>query len=1261
MRMLLILLAIAFNGVSYAATLTGTIVDSSATVDLAQTGTLDWARWPGYQHKSNLISDVTVTGQSSSYDNDPRLIGNRLGIRAYGGTSASFQFTAQAQTTERTLIYYIGGRQAGGRITASLPGAPDFTTTFSGSTLYSKVVTIKFKADAAATLRVRFQLVSGSGSIRMQAVALQEAAVAPPPPTTTTTTPPPTTTNLPPNINPFVAANTADTLDAALIRLGRVAMSANLSDYEPWLFDRSTAFYKLGLWSNDATLTNYALTLVERYYGNIDLQGNFILKPGDTKYAYTDGAVWYEKRTGNTIFRPKAEAVYRRWLSAFSSSYSTSQGFWTEREIAYALGAALGWYELSNDPAALTRARALVQQWATMSAATGAPLHTLQQHGEESAEPYASLRMTSPWMAALFFEYLQHYERLTGDSVALQLASNYGDFLIDNCLYDGSVNAPSLSGYVMAYYMCGDAGTYYDRATPSESDGEHGPDLMGVMAFAVSAKRRLGLDATAAMQSYTALRRSAAYFVGRLSSVSPPRKINWWMGSSYDSTALVGTATAPTTTTTTTTPTTTTTTTPTTTTTTTPPPTTTTTTTTTTTGGPTISLNPTTYAVGGYSTISWNGTGPCTASAVPTYSAWSGSKSASWSQSVAPDVSTAFTITCANGAASVALTVTGGTSTAPTTTTTTTTQPTTTTTTTTTPPPTTTTTTTTTTTSPTGTLATAVLRTARPFIPLDIYTTANTAAVDRLRAQVDDVVTVTNRFMTSGTYDQLVSALNSGHYGYSAADSVIMFKLTGDQRYIQQAVRMVDLYVQSESALIAAGQRASIAGDSYLEVGPYMEQLALAYDYGYNLLTPAQRAAWSAYAEQTIYNVWNPNSARWGGVVYTWSGWSISDPGNNYHYSFLKATELWAAASQSATWVQFLQTQKLPQLVAFFAELTGGGTREGTGYGTAIGNLFEDYAYWKGAASVDLAAASPHARQTLDYWIHATVPTMDYFASIGDQSRSSMPMMFDYQRKLMALGVALDPSTPEARRGTWWLNRVKVTDGGSGWLTGRMRYNYDFKYDLLSAASAELAPAALMYDASGVGVVFARSDWSTSASWMHTVAGPYDQSHAHQDQGSFSFYRNGWLTVTANTRSSSGIEQGVDMHNVIRFGSIGQRNSTSTKTVTDVGGVLTVAEDLSPAYAGTAVTRWQRELAYTRATHTLAVHDVCQSTAAPVWQLQTPVAPVRQADGSYLAGRLRITPVTPAAPTVAIVPLLGGYRLELTGPGCEFQVVLQAQ
>ena len=84
--------------------------------------------------------------------------------------------------------------------------------------------------------------------------------------------------------------------------------------------------------------------------------------------------------------------------------------------------------------------------------------------------------------------------------------------------------------------------------------------------------------------------------------------------------------------------------------------------------------------------------------------------------------------------------------------------------------------------------------------------------------------------------------------------------------------------------------------------------------------------------------------------AHPWSGWSICDPGNNYHFSFLRATMLWAwRASQSLpAGSSFLQTQKFGPLVDYYAQLPGGGSREGTGYGTAQKNLFENYLYCGG-------------------------------------------------------------------------------------------------------------------------------------------------------------------------------------------------------------------------------------------------------------------------------------------------------------------------
>ena len=165
-------------GVCLAASLTGSIVDSSATVDLAAVGTLDWARWPGYTHKGSAISDVTTVGTPKSFTNHARTIGDQSAIKV-GGVGSSFQFTVAATTVERTLKYYIGGWNSAGRVTVTLPGATSYTTTFTSTTSFSRVVTVKFRADAPATLKVTYTQTAGSsGSINMQAAALSTAGTS---------------------------------------------------------------------------------------------------------------------------------------------------------------------------------------------------------------------------------------------------------------------------------------------------------------------------------------------------------------------------------------------------------------------------------------------------------------------------------------------------------------------------------------------------------------------------------------------------------------------------------------------------------------------------------------------------------------------------------------------------------------------------------------------------------------------------------------------------------------------------------------------------------------------------------------------------------------------------------------------------------------------------------------------------------------------------------------------------------------------------
>lgn len=70
-----------------------------------------------------------------------------------------------------------------------------------------------------------------------------------------------------------------------------------------------------------------------------------------------------------------------------------------------------------------------------------------------------------------------------------------------------------------------------------------------------------------------------------------------------------------------------------------------------------VALTPSQYAPGGYSTVVWSGVAPCVKSSTPAYSVWDADTTASGGRSVAPDVSTTFTLACADGTVTARLTV----------------------------------------------------------------------------------------------------------------------------------------------------------------------------------------------------------------------------------------------------------------------------------------------------------------------------------------------------------------------------------------------------------------------------------------------------------------------------------------------------------------------------------------------------------------------------------------------------------------------------
>src|SRR5678815_4638851 len=115
----------------------------------------------------------------------------------------------------------------------------------------------------------------------------------------------------------------------------------------------------------------------------------------------------------------------------------------------------------------------------------------------------------------------------------------------------------------------------------------------------------------------------------------------------------------------------------------------------------------------------------------------------------------------------------------------------------------------------------------------------------------------------------------------------------------------------------------------------------------------------------------------------------------------------------------------------------------------------------------------------------------------------------------------------------------------------RFMFAYDFLYANPAVAPSSLDGLGTAYHAPGTGQLYARSSWDKAATWINLIAGPYSQSHAHQDQGSLMVYSDGWLVYDANVDSRSGLHQEPEAHSLVRLvdggKTLSQRTSTQSK------------------------------------------------------------------------------------------------------------------
>lgn len=467
--------------------------------------------------------------------------------------------------------------------------------------------------------------------------------------------------------------------------------------------------------------------------------------------------------------------------------------------------------------------------------------------------------------------------------------------------------------------------------------------------------------------------------------------------------------------------------------------------------------------------------------------------------------------------------------------------------------------------------------------------------------------------------------------------AALMYQVTGNTKYSSFAVSKIDAFVAAEEAKIAAGTAPEVAGDSYLDVGRLVGDVALVYDWCYTSLTPAQRTRWINYMNQAVSNVWNPTTAKWGGKTFTWSGWSVDNPSNNYYYSFLKATMLAGLATRgenasAQTWIDQFRTNKIGNqlLPTFNRDLTGGGSREGTGYGNAMRSLFQLYDWWERSTGERIATLTPHTQASSTWLTHNIVPTLDFLAATGDHARDSSAALFDYHREYLLAVMTLFPQDRMSAVAKIVLDGSSVTrmaNGFESWV--------DYVYQPPALPSAVVTDLSPTYYGSGTGEIMMRSGWGDkTAAFSTLMCGPFTESHAHRDQGSFQIFRGSWLAPTGNIFTASGIEQQEELNNLVRVqlnGSTIKQVNQETPTDSKPCVLAALADNdfysygvakVTPVYNGNAaISKVEREYLFIKPS-TFVVFDRVGSASGTsrIWTLNVPNVPTVSGDRLSVKG-----------------------------------------
>lgn len=616
-------------------------------------------------------------------------------------------------------------------------------------------------------------------------------------------------------------------------------------------------------------------------------------------------------------------------------------------------------------------------------------------------------------------------------------------------------------------------------------------------------------------------------------------------------------------------------------------------------------------------------------------------------------------------------------------------------------------------------LATApAIQTAHPRMLLDSATltnlraaaSANTAEWQALKATCDSYIGGQVYYPTGNQYPDLPN-LGSGYQGESYLPALLaegmcyqVLKGSNANAAAPYGAKAVDILVKMSTPFTtgSGNQGQDPCTDDGYGIRNFGVGYGLGYDWVYDLLTSAQRTQVYTTANAWITAWEKPNGC---------AAFAFEHPQSNYYAGYFHAKAAIAIGtygdnpSAPAEWSDWYGNQFSQRVQPYYAlHLAGGGWPEGYGNYAPLGilNMSLPAREVKTATGVDLVHASAPYRFPLDsadYAMHFTWPSRAYFddRDTNHASGTATPPVGTTQVGMFQqiLGALAFWGSPNVSVFHQYLNDVNTAT--SGFNTAAPWLLFLDGESALPTASVNSLP--LSYLATGMNAVAARSDWTTSASWMSFRAGPYvnnpDQGEEGFDQGSLALVRGntpllvnatGWIVHEPNGSSDEnlvyndeygsfnntqymGNRQPYNVYYVRsmsgskvleRFGqdsNTTEDNHVSTKVAgyeDRDGYVFVQATGLADMYrtfaAGPAVASWTRQIVYLRPNQ-FVVYDRTTAGSASYDQYLAWHFPANPVAGSAATGQNRLnvtyngtyagamTTVLPAGSSLTTVPL----------------------